>query len=83
MRHLLLGVAAAVAVINPASAQAPFSGPPAYAGAPAWRYAAPTPDDAYRQGLINRWELEHIEGPVPQALQGPNVNGSKGMQVGQ
>jgi hypothetical protein len=81
MRHLLLGVAAAFAVINPASAQVPS--PPAYAGAPAWRYAAPTPDDAYRQGLINRWELERIEGPVPQALQGPNANGSKGMQVGQ
>jgi hypothetical protein len=38
---------------------------------------APTPDDAYRQGLINRWELEQIEGPLPQAMQGPSPDGGK------
>jgi hypothetical protein len=39
---------------------------------------AATPDDAYRQGLINRWELERLTGPVPQAVQGPSPDGNKG-----
>ena len=38
-------------------------------------FHAPTPWDAYRQGLINRWELERLEGPTPQALQGPSPDG--------
>lgn len=83
MRHLLLGVALAVAAIGPARAQAlsPAATPPqwpwpqaAYAGA-SYPFPALTPWDAYRQGLINRWELERFEGPTPQALQGPSPDG--------
>lgn len=80
MRHFLIGVAAAaiIAVIGPVWAQAPQPWPPA--AYPAQRYPFPsvTPEDAYREGLINRLELEHYEGPTPQALQGPSVDGSKG-----
>jgi hypothetical protein len=36
-----------------------------------------TPNDAYKEGLINRWELERWEGPTPQALQGPSPDGSR------
>jgi len=39
---------------------------------------APTPRDAYRDGLINRWQLEQLEGPLPQALQGPSPDGNRG-----
>lgn len=53
-------------------AAAPYSDPYSY------RLVAPTPVDAYRTGLINRWELERLEGPMPQALQGPSPDGSKG-----
>ena len=82
MRHLLIGVAAAatIAAIGPAWAQVSPPGPPGpaatYAGS-AQRYPFPstTPEDAYRAGLINRWELERYEGPRPQALQGPSVDG--------
>ena len=89
MRHLSVGAmaVATLAAIAPVAAQVPPSGPP-----PAQRpapYVAPrlpfpgmSPDDAYREGLINRWELERYTGPTPQALQGPSVNGSKGMQQG-
>src|SRR3954453_12362275 len=34
-------------------------------------FAAPTPQDAYRDGTINRWQFEQLEGPLPPALQGP------------
>jgi hypothetical protein len=80
---------AAVAVASPAWAQAPYPGygypgygqpqppPAAYPGLNSWRAVAPTPDDAYRQGLINRWQLEQLQGPLPQALQGPSPNGDK------
>lgn len=85
MRHLLIGVtvAAAIAVIGPVWAQVPPPGAPQPWPAAAYlaqRYPFPsvTPEDAYREGLINRWELERYEGPTPQALQGPNVDGSKG-----
>jgi hypothetical protein len=46
----------------------------------AQRYPFPglAPEDAYREGLINRWELERYEGPTAQAMQGPSVDGSKG-----
>ena len=40
-------------------------------------FAAPTPADAYREGLLNRWEYERYE-PLPPALQGPPANGSRG-----
>ena len=83
MRPLFLpGAVAVFAVISPVWAQVPYSAAPAYPGPSAWRAAAPTPDDAYRQGLLNRWQLEQIEGPLPQALQGPSPNGTKGMQTG-
>jgi hypothetical protein len=82
MRHLLIGGTAAVtiAVIGPAWAQVAPTPQPPPAAYPAQRYPFPsvTPEDAYRAGLINRWELEQYEGPTPQALQGPNVDGSKG-----
>ena len=73
MRHLLVGVmaAATIAVVGPLWAQVP-----------AQRYPFPgvSPEDAYRDGLINRWQLEQYEGPTPQALQGPNPSGNKGSQ---
>lgn len=84
MRHLLGGAALAItlAVIGPVRAQAPFPAapqpqwPPAASPGP-YRYGfnAATPRDAYREGLINRWELEQLEGPTPQALQGPSPDG--------
>ena len=81
MRRLLIGVAAGatIAYIAPAGAQlAPSWGPPAYSVA-RYPFPAVTPEDAYRDGLINRFELEHFEGqPLPQALQGPSVDGSRG-----
>ena len=89
MRHLLIGftAAATIAVIGPVSAQVPPPGAPqplpsaAYA---AQRYPFPgaTPDDAYKDGLINRWEFERYTGPIPQALQGPSVNGDRGREGG-
>jgi hypothetical protein len=87
MKRSLIGIAiagAAVGIFSPAQAQAPspyvaqWQWPQtAYAGAyqPYYYFAAPTPSDAYRQGLINRWELEQFEGPTPQALQGPSPDG--------
>ena len=86
MKQVLIGVTAAMtlAVVGPVSAQVPPSGtpqawPPAAYSAPVQRYpfAGVTPRDAYREGLINRWELERLEGPTPQALQGPSVDSSK------
>ena len=85
MKVLLIVITAAVttAVVNPVWAQAPPPAtwqpqwPPAYPDPYRYRFVAPTPEDAYRQGLINRWELEQLEGPTPQALQGPSPNGSR------
>ena len=83
MQHISIGIplALTVAVINPVRAQAPLpTWPPAYsAGASqAYPFAALPPWDAYRQGFINRWELEQLQGPIPQALQGPTPNGRGG-----
>ena len=88
MKRLLIGVALVVApaIIAPVRAQAPpwpAPAPPQWAAAnypdlPAYRSAAPTPSDAYREGLINRYELERLEGPLPAALQGPSPNGRSG-----
>jgi hypothetical protein len=89
MRRSLIVVTLAGAVaniiVNPALAQAlsPATAPPpwpwpqeAYAGAyQSYPFPAPTAGDAYKQGLITRWELERFEGPTPQALQGPSPNG--------
>ena len=85
-------VACTVAVIvcgDAVWAQAPVPGfgqpqspPSTYSDPYRYRLVAPTPDDAYRQGLINRWELEQLVGPLPQALQGPSPNGSKNSSPG-
>ena len=85
MRRFLISIAAiaVLAIIKPVVAQ---QAPPPVPAQPQWRAAgyvypyrinAATPMDAYRQGLITRWELERLEGPMPQALQGPSVDGSK------
>ena len=90
MRHLLLRVTLTVTVaiiISPVRAQvpsppaAPQQWPPvAYSGSSYQSYPllAPTPRDAYRDGTINRWELEQLEGPLPPALQGPSPDGNRG-----
>jgi len=80
-------MAAVMAVAGPVLAQTPYSpyatpGYPQWAagyGDPnAWRAISPTPRDAYRDGLINRWQLESLEGPLPQAMQGPSPDGNRG-----
>jgi len=90
MRVLAIGVTAVItmAVIEPVSAQVllpPGAPQPSPAAAyPVQHYPFPsvTPEDAYREGLINRWQLEQYQGPTPQALQGPSPNGGKGSQSG-
>jgi hypothetical protein len=88
MKHLLIGITAAItmAAIGQAWAQVPSPGtqqaqaqwaPPA-----PYLFNSPTPRDAYRDGLINRWELERLVGPEPQALQGPPVDGNRGDSSG-
>jgi hypothetical protein len=90
MRHLLIRVTLAVtatAIVSPVLAQVPPPAaappqwsPPAYSGNTYHPYqlSAPTPRDAYRDGTINRWQLEQLEGPLPQALQGPSPDGNRG-----
>src|SRR4051812_7986945 len=92
MKPLLMRftLAAAVAiVISPVRAQTPSwaavppqGPPPAYYGYgniyQPYPFPAPTPRDAYRDGTINRWQLEQLEGPLPQALQGPSPDGNRG-----
>jgi hypothetical protein len=90
MRHLLMHVTLAVTVAtvitpvqaqNPSVAVAPPQLPPAASAGSTYQsypFPAPTPEDAYRAGLINRWQLEQLVGPLPQALQGPSVNGTRG-----
>src|SRR3954449_446080 len=90
MRHLSMRIALAVTgalIIAPVRAQVPQlaavppQGPPrAYSGSTYQGYPilAPTAEDAYRDGTINRWQLEQLTGPLPTALQGPNPNGSRG-----
>jgi hypothetical protein len=90
MRNLLMRVTMAVTVATitgpvqaqtPSPAAAPSQWPlAAYYGSTYQRYplSAPTPRDAYRDGTINRWQLEQLEGPLPQALQGPSVDGNRG-----
>jgi len=84
MKHHLIGLAAAItiAAIGPAWAQvSPLGVPQPSATYPGsyQRYPFPdvTPGDAYRDGLINRWQLQQYEGPTPQALQGPSPDGSR------
>ncbi len=91
MRHSLTRVALAITgaiIISPAWAQIPqvAAVPPQWpppATNPGGTFQpsqiqAPTPEDAYRDGTINRWEYEQLAGPLPPALQGPSVNGSRG-----
>lgn len=82
MKHLLIATTAilSAAAIGQALAQASSPGPQQAQLAPQAHYSfnAPTPQDAYRDGLINRWELQQLVGPLPQALQGPPVDGNRG-----
>ena len=80
MKHLLVGMTLAMtlAAIHLARAQVPAGQPPSYPAPYGYRSVEPDPEDAYRRGLINRWELEQRVGPIPQALQGPSPNGSRG-----
>jgi hypothetical protein len=71
---VILAVVAA-SIVTPVKAQI-RSAP--VAAAQRYPFPAATPEDAYRDGLINRWQLEQYAGPLPQALQGPAVNGSRG-----
>jgi hypothetical protein len=96
VRHLLSGIAVVITLaiiisIGPVWAQAllpvqPQSPPaPSYGyplNAPSYSYPlnALTPNDAYKQGLINRWELEQLVGPTPPALQGPSPDGTRGAE---
>ena len=95
MKQRLIGITATltIAAIGQVWAQVPSPGtqqvqwapPPAYqqwAPPAAYPFNAPTPRDAYRSGLINRWELERLVGPEPQALQGPSVDGERGNDGG-
>ena len=80
----MIGITAAITVtaIGQVWAQVPSPRTQQAQSVPTVRYPfnAPTPRDAYRQGLINRWELEQLAGPEPQALQGPSVDGRRGIQ---
>ena len=76
MKHVLIGTVVTLALIAPARAQAPPSPSAAYLSAyQSYALVAPTPGDAYKQGLISRWQLEQLQGPTPQALQGPSPDG--------
>jgi len=82
--RLTMAVAAA-AIISPVQAQiaSPTAAPPprppaAYPGGSfPYAFPAPTPEDAYRDGLINRWNYEQLVGPLPSAMQGPSPDGSR------
>ena len=83
MKPLLIAVAAAMiaALAGPGWAQVPAARQSqwpaaAYPDPNYYRYVSPTPEDAYRDHLINRWQLEQLTGPTPQALQGPSPNGN-------
>jgi hypothetical protein len=93
MRHLLMQVTLAATlagVITPVQAQVPGAAaappqpPPVYSGSAyqPYPFPAPTPEDAYREGLINRWQFEQLAGPLPQALRGPPVDGTRGGEGG-
>ena len=82
----MIGIAAAITIgaIGQVWAQVPPPGTQQaqWARPAPYPFNAPTPRDAYRQGLINRWELEQLTGPEPQALQGPSVDGERGNSDG-
>jgi len=75
MRHFLIGTVVALALIAPAGAQAPSPSAAYLSAYQSYALIAPTPGDAYRQGLISRWQLEQLQGPTPQAMQGPSPDG--------
>ena len=90
MKHSLMcamWAATAAVIAGPVLAQVPPQtaalppqpSPPAYSGRvyPSYPFAL-TPEDAYRDGSITRWEYERAAGPLPQALQGPPVDGNRG-----
>lgn len=85
MKRIFIGIAAAIAATGPVCAQVPFPGlpqpqmpSPTYSDPYSYRFVALTPEDAYPRGLINRWDLRQLEGPTPQALQGPSPDGNRG-----
>ena len=83
MRFLLIGIAAVTtfAASSPVPAQTPSPVWPSAAYPSAYQDYSPvalTPWDAYKQGMINRWELEQLQGPTPQALQGPSPHAKTG-----
>ena len=90
MKHLLMRVTLAViaaTIVIPVQAQMPSPAAPppplpptAYSNSIYQPYPllAPTPRDAYRDGTMNRWQLEQLEGPTPPALQGPSPDGTRG-----
>ena len=87
MRPFLIGITAVAtfAAIGPVSAQVLPPGalqPSTLYLAQRYPFPGVSPEDAYRDGVINRWQLEQYEGPTPQALQGPNPSGNKGNQGG-
>ena len=76
MKHFLIGTVVALALIAPAGAQAPPSPSRGIFERLSELCARRAdPGDAYRQGLISRWELEQLQGPTPQAMQGPSPDG--------
>jgi len=75
MKLRLIMVAPALALATTARAQTPLPSAEYSRAYQAYRFVAPTPWDAYKQGIINRWELEQLQGPIPQALQGPSPEG--------
>src|SRR4051794_4329319 len=89
MRHLLMRVTLAITaatMISPVQAQIAAPAPPpspwpsgAYSSNNLpYLFPAPTPEDAYREGLISRWKYEQLVGPLPTAMQGPSPDGSRG-----
>ena len=86
LKYVMLAVTVATVItfvqaqIASAAVAPPQLPPAAYSGGTyqSYPFPAPTPEDAYRAGLINRWQLEQLAGPLPQALQGPSVNGDRG-----
>ena len=71
-----------IVVIGPLSAQVPSPGRLSRAWpqpTPAQRYPflSVTPEDAYRDRPINRWQLEQYAKAAPQALQGLSSNGAR------
>ncbi len=81
MKFLLVAtpIAGVLSIVFTACAPAqspPYMAQPSPGGQPF--YNALTPEDAYRTGQIDRWQLQQLTGPTPQALQGPSPDTNKG-----